>query len=727
MDRNRRPSLPGAGLALIVAAGLLAPAAARAQTASAPPASAPAAPAGPGQTPQEGQSQAQPPAQPGQEPVPAVQIELIVTAPRMDVPLKSNPAATTVVTPRTLDSIPRGIGAEEALRMVPGVKVDNQADGERVHVSIRGQGLLTERGIRGIKVLLDGLPLNDPTGFAPDLFDVDWDAVQRIEVLRGSASALYGGGSSGGVINITTRDGSSGKPTAQARLDGGSYSFLKGFGEVGGTSGPVNYRVSASGNTGDGYRVHTNFHATNLYGKFKIKVGERTNLTAITAGTLFYNGNAEGLNLTWLAQDRRMANPDALTYDEYQRTRRITTGVSGTTTLDNGQELGYAIYYRNTAWRESVPSSIDHRAYNTPGLMVHYRIDRGAGGVKNHLTVGSDVDWQKIDEHRLPNLGYAEEGTDLQSNQIIRQRGVGVYVLDQVDLGPQWGVMMGLRTDRIHNELEDLLELDGVDLSGRADFSKTTGRVGVAYNPWRDLGVYASWGQGFLPPATEELANNPDALGGFNTHLVPATSHGEEFGVRGAAPHGVSYDVGFFRLDTKNDFGRYRVPSRPLETFYGNLGSSRRYGLETSVGYYPAPRLAVQLAYTFNDFKYTNIVSLFGSFTDKVMPNAPRHQVGFDATYDVNGRWIVGLNLFGQTMQYVDQANDLTADGYLLINPRVVYRFIAGGHPGEVQLSATNVGGVKYIAFTEPDPDGNSFQPGPTRQVFLGVRLWVGR
>jgi iron complex outermembrane receptor protein len=456
-------------------------------------------------------------------------------------------------------------------------------------------------------------------------------------------------------------------------------------------------------------------------------VGARTNLTAITAGTLYYNGNAEGLNLEWLAQDRRMANPDALIYNEYQRTRRVTTGVSGTTRLDGDQEVGYALYYRNTAWRESVPSSIDHRTYNTPGLMVHYRLNRGEGDVKNHLTVGSDVDWQKIDEHRLPNLGHAREGTELQSNQIIRQRGVGVYVLDQVDLGPRWGVMAGLRTDRIHNELEDLLKAGGVDLSGRADFSKTTGRVGVSYNPRSDVGVYASWGQGFLPPATEELANNPDALGGFNTHLVPATSHGEELGVRGAAPHGVSYDIGFFRLDTKNDFGRYRVASRPLETFYGNLGTSRRYGLETSIGYYPTSQLAVQLAYTFNDFVYTDIVSLFGSFTDKVMPNAPRHQVGFDAAYRLNGRWIVGVNVFAQSMQYVDQANDLTADGYGLLNPRVTYRFTAGGHPGEVQLSASNLTGTRYIAFTEPDPDGNSFQPGPTREVFLGVRLWLGR
>ena len=118
---------------------------------------------------------------------------------------------------------------------MPGVRVDNQADGERVHISIRGIGVLTERGIRGIKVLMDGLPLNDPTGVAPDLFDVDWSTVDHVEVLRGPAAALYGGGGSGGVINIVTRDGGSGPARGLASGEFGSYSFYKTLAEGGGS------------------------------------------------------------------------------------------------------------------------------------------------------------------------------------------------------------------------------------------------------------------------------------------------------------------------------------------------------------------------------------------------------------------------------------------------------------------------------------------------------------
>jgi iron complex outermembrane receptor protein len=117
--------------------------------------------------------------------------EIIVTANRLPITLKTNPGAVSLVTQDILASIPKGIAAEEALRLVPGVRIDNQHDGERVHVSIRGQGILTERGLRGIGVIIDGIPVNDPSGFAPDLYDIDWATVKKIEVLRGPAAGLY--------------------------------------------------------------------------------------------------------------------------------------------------------------------------------------------------------------------------------------------------------------------------------------------------------------------------------------------------------------------------------------------------------------------------------------------------------------------------------------------------------------------------------------------------------
>ncbi len=724
---GRRSLQTGAIVAMLC---LLLPAGVRARGQDAPSGASNMAAQGAPATPQK--PPAADPQKPPEEQPPRIDAEVFVTAPRLEIPLKDNPSATTVVGERELQSIPRGIGAEEVLGGVPGLKVDNQADGERVHLSIRGQGLLTERGIRGIAVLLDGLPLNDPTGFAPDLFDVDWSSVERVEVFRGVASAFYGGGSAGGIINITTRDGAAGSATGRASLSLGDYNFWKPFAEVGGTRGRVNYRMSASLSRGDGYRLHTAFDAYNLYGKFRWTPSARTHVTAVVAGTHFYNENAEGLNLGWahplLGQGvewARQANPDALTYNEYQRTNRLTAGVSGRTDLGANQDLSFTVFYRRTYWTEAVPSSVNHRAYDSPGASVQYTKHAGQASVKQHLSIGSDVSWQGFDDYRHPNLGEAREGPDLLSNQTISQRGAGLYVLDRIELGSRWGVMAGARADRIDNSLTDLLKSGGVDLSGDRAFSKATSRFGMSFNPVADLGFYASWGQGFLPPATEELANNPDQMGGFNTHLVPSTSRGAEVGVRGGA-HGLAYDIGFFHLATRNDFGRYRVASRPLETFYGNLGDSRRNGLEAELGYYPNARVAIRGAYTFSDFQYPNIQFMFDSFTDTVMPNSPRHQVSLDGEYRLGAHWAAGANVFGQSMQYVDPGNTMTADGFALLNPRVGYRWAGSGYRAELTLQSRNVMGHRYLAFTEPDPDGNSFQPGPTRETFVGLRIAFG-
>ncbi len=660
------------------------------------------------------------------ESVPAKTEDVVVIAPRLDIPLRENPAATTVVSEGTLEkSRTKSIGAEEALKLVPGVKVDNQADGERVHLSIRGQGLLTERGVRGIKVLLDGLPLNDPTGFAPDLFDVDWATVRRVEVFRGPASALYGGGASGGILNIVTRDGGQERDRADASIDVGSQGFWKAFGETGGRSGDVSYRVSGSRMTGNGYRDHTAYFGTNLYGKFSLQSGPRTRFTLIAAGTSYFNENAEGLNVAWLDQDRTMANPDALTFNERQKTRRGTVGLTGQTALAEDQDLSFSVYYRHTMWEEAVPSTVQHRTFDSPGAFLQYTVRFRTGSLEHSVSLGSDLDGQSIDDLKRPNLGGAREAATVVADQRIRQSGFGVFGLDRIGLGPKWGTMLGVRWDRITNELTDDLKADDLDLSGDADFEKATGRVGLTYNPAKDLGFYASWGQGFLPPATEELANNPARQGGFNQGLGAATSNGEEVGVRGSLGSTFTYDLALFHLRTANDFGRYRVPARPLETFYGNLGSTRRYGVEALLGWLPAPGVDVQLAYTYNDFRYTKVRSLFGDFSDAFMPNSPRHKAYLDVAWNPVPTLVVGLAGELETRAYVDQTNSYWSGGYTLLHARAGYRFEVAGTRAELLVAVKNITDKEYNAFTEPDPDGNSFQPAAKRQLFAGLHVWL--
>lgn len=645
---------------------------------------------------------------------------IVVSVERTSIPLRENPAATTVVARPDLAAMPRAVAVDEAVRLVPGVKVDNQADGERVHVSIRGQGILSERGLRGIKVLQDGIPLNDPTGFAADLYDVDWSNVQRMEVLRGPGAALYGGGATAGVLNLTTLG--TAEDRAEAEVRGGSHGFYKyGVRSAGSVAGS-RYALSAAHSCGEGYREHTAFDAYNIYAKAELHPAAGLTLTPVVAHTSFFNENAEGLNLGWLAEDRRQANPDAITFNEYQRTRRFTGGVVGRWEAGPATALDFNLYLRSTRYREPVPSSVQHRSLTAPGATLQVTRRAVAGGLTHTLAAGTDVQWQRIDEYRHPNLGLAREGPEFLSDERIAQSGVGVFLLDRVDLGAGWSATANVRYDRIANRLSDHLRAGGVDLSGDADFARATTRLGVAWSRTPSLSLYANWGQGFLPPATEELANNPAAPGGFNGSLSAALSTGQELGARGVLGRRLFFDAALFHLETRGDFDRYRMATRPLETFYRNGGNSRRFGAELYARWRPVDALRLEGAYTGSHFVYRSSTSFYGDIRGNTLPNSPVHQLMTQATLELPRGFTVGTGTDTYSDWFVDAGNRTWVDGYTLWNAHAAWRVPVPGR-WELMLEGRNLTGTHYIAFTEPDPDGNSYQPGPERELFTGVRV----
>ncbi len=651
-----------------------------------------------------------------------------VVAPRLDISLATNPAATTVIGSDLLDEMPRAIAIDEPLKAVPGVKVDNQANGERVHLSIRGQGILSERGIRGTQVLYDGVPLNDPSGFCPDVFDVDWAGVEQVNVVRGPVAFLYGGGSAAGVIDIHTRAAEAGPFHGGVWTNGGSNGFYKTRGEISGRASGIGYLISASRTAGDGYRQHTAFWANNAYGRFGFNPNGRLRLSPFVMGTGFFNQNAEGLNLSWgypSAAWWTMANPDALKFNEYQKTKRVTGGVNGEWAVSDNQRVAFTYYTRHTAYIEPVPSSVEHRDLTAPGGSIQYEFDFARGSVKNRFSTGLDLDGQWVDDLRRPNLGAAVEGMQLLADQSITQKRSGAYWTDRVNLGSRWTLLGSVRWDHIGNSVVDQLRANGLDLSGSRNFTKTTGRLGATFSATKDIALFASWGQGFLPPATEELYANPAALGGFNQSLVPATSVGEEAGVRGHFRNHIFWETELFRLETKNDFERYRIASRPLETFYANAGESRRYGVETEVRWLPQRRVTITTAYTYSHFVYTRYSSLTypGDLTGHDLPNSPRHQAFVDASYEFVRTWFVGTSAEAYSRAFIDPTNRTWIDTYALTNVRLNKTWRRGGFYGTFFFVCKNLTGKRYIAFTEPDPDGNSYQPGANREFFAGLRI----
>jgi len=710
---RRTPLIPGAAALLVALAATLA-----AQTihaAGAPPA-APITVATPTSS---GHLLASAPAD-----TPVVQnpFTVIVTASRQSIPLKDNPAATTVVSSKDLASLPRGVAAEEALAGVPGVRIDNQADGERVHISIRGQGVLTESGVRGIKVLMDGLPLNDPTGVAPDLFDVDWSTVDHVEVLRGPAGAFYGGGGSGGVINIVTRDGGPAAARGLASGEVGSYGFYKTLAEGGGATGTVDYRVSASHTASNGWREHTAFWSDNIYGKLHWTPNERVDIRQILGWTDHFEENSEGLNAAQVQQDPRQPNADAVPKNEFYKVNRFTGGLIGRFDVAPGQALSLSGFMRSTKYMEPRPDEIIRRQLMSPGATLQFDVDAGTDAFHNHLSLGGDATWQSIDELRFENLGRAQQG-GLQSNENTMQSGFGLFAVERVGFAKDWTLMLSGRYDAISSHVHDLLD---PTVSYQKDFDQATGRVGLAWAQSTPFNVYANYSTGFLPPATAELANNPEGFSGINRDLTFSTSRGEELGARGVLPHDLRYELAVFHLDTKDDIGRFRLPpstGRGGIDFYHNVGNTRRYGVETRLGWTPVRQVSMDVAYTWSHFKYVSPDSV----RDHWLPSSPEHMLNLGVEYRVVPQLTLGIESEMQSRWWVSTSNAAAAPGFALWGANASYRWNVGETGLELSLSGRNLLGASYMAFTEPDFDDtggivvdvwNSFQPGPKQEYY---------
>jgi iron complex outermembrane receptor protein len=186
-------------------------------------------------------------------------------------------------------------------------------------------------------------------------------------------------------------------------------------------------------------------------------------------------------------------------------------------------------------------------------------------------------------------------------------------------------------------------------------------------------------------------------------------------------------DVALFHLRTDNDFGRYRIPGRPLETFYRNVGSSRRYGLEAFLDWTPHRRLGIKLAYTYSDFKYISYEIEDETLSGTRLPNSPAHYAYLDVETHLRRNVTAGVGIRLQSRSYIDATNLTWIDGFALVNVRLIYGFEAWRNRLELHLAGRNIFSAKYIAFTEPDPDGNSYQPGPTAEFVVGLRVYLGR
>ena len=648
---------------------------------------------------------------------------VVVTATRNETPLTQVPAAVSVVDQSDIQLGQPTINLDESLNRVPGVFVQNAYNfSQDQRLSIRGFGTRAAFGVREVKLVVDGILETSPDG-QTEFDNVDLGAAQRIEVLRGPASSLYGN-ASGGVINVITEDGPS-RPFAEARIVGGSYGLVKSQAKTGGQIGKLNFLFNTSYLYLRGYREHNRTQNMLFTGKLRYAFDANSDLTTLLSFTDSpFADDAGGLTREQVKQDRRQARDLNALLDAGESVTQGKLGFVYRNQFAPGHEISISQYSLFRQFEAKLPI----RPAGGGGVVVFDRFGIGGGakyswdttfrGFRNRFMLGVDAQYQ-IDNRRRFNNDDGKSGM-LRFHQDEEVTNVGPFIRNEFYLLDNLILSAGLRYDSVKFSVDDRFRSDG-NQSGSRTPDQLSPMGGILYNPLPYLTLYANVSTAFQVPTTTEFAN-PNEGGGFNPDLDPQKAINYEIGARGTLYERLRYDVAFFWITLDDELIQFEGASG--RTFFRNAGRSIRRGIES---YFQVPltnELLWTFTYTFLDAEFDRYRAPAGRFDDNDEPGIPPHQLFTELFYAHPTGFYAAANWLYVDRFYADDANLHHNDSYSILNLRLGYELQMGNGKIAPFIGFGNLGDENYNGLVRLNAAANRFfEPSPGFNVYGGMAI----
>lgn len=591
---------------------------------------------------------------------------------------------------------------KDILGYVPGV-ITQPRMGDDARVSIRGSGLSRAYGVRGIAFLLDGVPMNTSDGLA-DLFEIDPSAYRYVEVYKGANALRYGANALGGAINLVTPTGRD-AAVFDGRVDGGSFGYVKGQASTGGASGALDWFVTASAQSIDGYREHSGGDAlrANLNLGYRIAPNVETRFYVYGATT---NQRIPGeVSKDAALNSPRDANPVWVDQDQQRNVDSIRL-ISKTTVALGETAIDFGGFYNRRHVDHPIYQYLDYTVDDYGGF-VRAVDDRMLGDVRNRLIVGATLHNGTIDTEQFVNVA-AEKGA-LTTSMVDTPKNLSAYAEDSLFVRPNLALIAGVQYLHASRKRHDRFLSDG-DQSGDPSYSLWSPRAGVVWDIDGDAQVFANVSRSAEVPSYDaNVIANPDLKAQRATTF--------EIGTRGQ--HGtVRWDVSLYRSKIRNELQCLTTaPWAPCSIV--NAGRTVHQGIEAGLNA-QFDRIALTLAYTFSDFHFDRD-ALYGG---NELPGVPRHFLRGEALYKHPSGLYAGPNVeWAPGHYFADNANSLEVDPYALLGLK------AGLDAGKWSLyvEGRNLTDKRYISTVaiagDAEDSSEIFNPGIGRAVFGGVRL----
>lgn len=650
-------------------------------------------------------------------------IEIVGT--RVPIPVDDAPFANDRVDGVDVQRARQMLSLGDALLGIPGVFVQNRYNfAQDARISIRGFGAQANFGIRGIRVIADGVPRTLPDG-QTGIDAIDLGSVRSIEVIRGPFSAVHGA-SSGGVMTIESERGPV-PPFAAARFDIGGDGFRRAQIKGGGDWGPWNGIYNLATTRLDGYRDHARYRSDQLNTLWRHTSPAGDWDLVVNAVDSPRAEDPGALTAAEVAANRRQAAPRNLRFDAGERLDQQSVGArwrSPVTATDRQWQARVFAVHRD--FDNRLPFDVNSngqggsvaldRAFIGAGLA--YGTERDDARRGHRWIVGLDVQAQRDDRRRFAN----DDGVRgrLTTDQDEDVSTLGLFIEDHWRWSETVSATLGLRYDRVRFEVDDRTGSGG---SGEVEFTAWSPMLGVHWQATPTLGLYANAGRSFDTPTTTELAN-PQGATGFNQDLDEQTATHLELGARWRPDARLDVTLAVFDIDVEDALVPFELAGSG-QSFFRNAGRSERRGIEASLAWTLSERWSLRAGHTWSDFEYRRFdVPGGGDLSGNALPGIPRNVSFADLTFRPGDGWWFALEANRVGSLYADDANTVAVDGYTLLGLRGQWEGTFGRWLVRPQFGIENFSDERYFDNVRINASfGRYFEPAPERNVHVGVTL----
>jgi iron complex outermembrane recepter protein len=633
------------------------------------------------------------------------------------------------------------VSARDVLADVPGLFLQSRYGNHDLRISLRGFGTRSNSGVRGVRVLQDGIPESEPDGETV-VDDIDFTSLGTVEVVKGNLSSLYAN-APGGVINFVS-DLYFPRSFVASVNQAGRYGYRLNGLKVGLQDLSSRMLFTYNYTNHDGFREHNPEYHHLVNAIYEAYPGQNATLTILgnyLRSTTKFPGS---LTQDEFAADPFQANPIAVSQDFKRGTAKGRLGMR----------------YR-LRWGEDDANALDITTYGsvkeleaTDNLVYRFTTRYSLGAMtgftnrslvfddrRNVVTVGMDYAFQAGPVTEFENIN-GTAGPSVVNEYTEQLSNIGFYLLDRFEILPgRLDLLLSGRVD--HNAFARDIRIP----FGFTDTAKAFGRfapkLGLNFKVLPSMAVYSSYGVSYDFPALSEMANTPFSSNpqySINPDLGPQRSQNFELGVKGnfVDPDAefmrkLFFDVTFFTYLVDNEIVPFVINQ---QSYYRNTAATRRTGLEIGLKTHPLDDVELTVNYVYMRFRYRSYpATIYGpsgtteeDYSGLPVPSIPRHIVNLILNYELEISDEVS-GLLQWDCDYIDRmsvndANTASSAGYFYGNMMAGINFPLLTATATGYVGVNNIFDRRYAGFININEYyGRYFETGEPRMVYAGLKL----